>query len=54
MMAGHDSYFLNKPVDYSELSAFDIPNYPQRPYYYRLLQHQDLIGCDHFLRGKLS
>jgi hypothetical protein len=53
MMAGLDSYFTNTALDYNEFSAFNVPHHPRRPYY-RLLQHQDKIGWDHFLRGKLS
>jgi hypothetical protein len=53
MMAGLDSYFTNEALDYNELSGFDVPHHSQQPYY-RLLQHQDQIGWDHFLHGKLS
>jgi hypothetical protein len=53
MMAGLQSYFLNRPIDYSELSASDASYHPQRPYY-TLFKHQDSISWDHFLRGKLS
>ncbi len=53
-MAGLQSYFLNQPFDYSEFSDSDTPYHPRRPYFNRLLRHQDCIGWDHFLRGKLS
>jgi hypothetical protein len=53
MMAGLQSYFLNRPIDYSEFSASDAPNHTQPPYY-TLIRHQESIGWDHFLRGKLS
>jgi hypothetical protein len=52
MMAGLDSDFTNKALDYDEFSAFNAPHHPRRPYYH-LLQHQDQIGWDHFLSGKL-
>jgi hypothetical protein len=48
-----NSYFKNKSLDYRDFSAFDVPHHPQQPYY-RLLQHQDQIGWELFLRGKLS
>jgi hypothetical protein len=51
MMAGLASYSTNTALDYNEFSAFDVPHHPRRPYY-RLLQHQDKIGWDHFLEGK--
>jgi hypothetical protein len=47
------SYFLDRPLDYSEFSDFDASYRPRRPYY-SLLKHQERIGWDHFLRGKLS
>jgi hypothetical protein len=53
MMAGLDSYFHSKPLDYSEFTEFDHPFHPRRPYY-SLMRHQDAIGWSHFLRGKLS
>ena len=53
MMAGLDSYFQNKVLDYDEFSPCDAPYLPRQPYD-RLLCHQDQIGWDHFLRGKLS
>jgi hypothetical protein len=53
MMAGLDSYFQAKPFDYSEFTEFDNSFYPWRPYH-GLIRHQEAIGWDHFLRGKLS
>jgi hypothetical protein len=53
MMAGLDSYFQAKPFDYSEFTEFDYSSRPQRPYY-GLIRHQEAIGWDHFLQGKLS
>jgi hypothetical protein len=53
MTAGLDSYFQNKTLVYDEFSPYDDPYVPRQPYY-RLLQHQDQIGWDHFLQGKLS
>ncbi len=53
MMAGLDSYFQAKPFDYSEFTEFDNSFHPRRPYY-GLIRHQEAIGWDHFLRGKLS
>jgi hypothetical protein len=53
MMAGLDSYFKNKSLDYSKFLALNVPHHPRQPYY-RLLKHQDQIGWDHFLCGKLS
>ena len=53
MMAGLNSYFQAKPVDYSEFTEFDNSSHPRRPYY-SLIQHQEAIGWDHFLHGKLS
>jgi hypothetical protein len=53
MMAGLDSYFQAKPFNYSEFTEFDKSFHPRRPYY-SLIRHQEAIGWDHFLRGKLS
>jgi hypothetical protein len=53
MMAGLQSYFLDRPLDYSEFSDFDATYRHRRPYY-TLPKHQESIGWDHFLRGKLS
>jgi hypothetical protein len=53
MMASLDSYFQAKPFDYSDFTEFDNSTHPRRPYY-SLIRHQEAIGWDHFLRGKLS
>ncbi len=54
MMAGLQSYFLNRPLlPIFEFSASDTPYHPRRPYY-SLIKHKDSISWDHFLRGKLS
>jgi hypothetical protein len=53
MMAGLDSYFQAKPFDYSEFTEFDKSFHPRRPYY-GLIRHQEAIGWDHLLHGKLS
>jgi hypothetical protein len=53
-MAGLDSYFQAKPFDYSEFTEFDMNSSRPRRQYYGLIRHQEAIGWDHFLRGKLS
>jgi hypothetical protein len=53
MLAGLQSYFLDRPLDHSEFSDFDTSYHPLRPYY-SLIKDQESIGWDHFLRGKLS
>jgi hypothetical protein len=53
MMAGLDSYFQAKPFNYSEFTEFNNSFHPRRPDY-GLIRHQEAIGWDHFLRGKLS
>jgi hypothetical protein len=53
MMAGLDSYFQAKPFDYSDFTEFDNSTHPRHPYY-SLIGHQEAIGWDHFLHGKLS
>jgi hypothetical protein len=53
MMAGLDSYFQEKLFDYSEFTVFDKSFHPRHPYY-GWIRHQEAIGWDHLLRGKLS
>jgi hypothetical protein len=47
MVAGIVSYFQSTPLDRSEFEQWG-------PSYLNLIQLQDTIGWDHFLRGKLS
>jgi hypothetical protein len=53
IMAGIDSYFLNKPIDYSKFLDYNLSYHAKWPYYH-LLKQQECIGWDHLLRGKLS